>query len=60
MKRESAKQAFKRHMRDNDALNMHAEKLQRMLQANENVQKMNEARQQQVPVPETVEEDKGP
>ena len=61
--RESAEQAFKRHMKDNDALSMHSEKLQRMLQANENVQKMNEARQaeqQQVPVPEPVEEDKGP
>jgi len=34
-----------------------------MLQANENVQKMNEARQaeqQQVPLPEPVEEDEGP
>ena len=60
---ESAEQAFKRHMKDNDALSMHSEKLQRMLQANENVQKMNEVRQaeqQQVPVPETVEEDEGP
>ena len=55
---ESAEQAFKRHMKDNDVVSMHSEKLQRMLQANENVQKMNEARQaeqQQVPVPDPVE-----
>ena len=60
---ESAEQAFKRHMKDDDALNVHSEKLQIMLQANENVQKMNEARQaeqQQVPVPEPVQEDEGP
>ena len=32
-------------MKDSDVLNMYSEKLQRMLQAKENVQKMNEARQ---------------
>ena len=60
---ESAECAFKRHMKDNDALNLHSEKLQRMLQANENVQKINEARQaeqQQVPLPEPAEEHEGP
>ena len=32
-------------MEHNDALNIHCDKLQTMLRANENVQKINEARQ---------------
>ena len=46
-----------------DALNIHSEKLQRMLKANENVQKINEARQaeqENITVPEPVEENEGP
>ena len=42
---ESAEDAFDRHMEQNDALNIYSEKLQRKLKANENVQKINEARQ---------------
>ena len=60
---ESAEDAFNRHMEHNDALNIHCDKLQTMLKANENVQKINEARQveqQQVPVSEPVEGDEGP
>ena len=60
---ESAKDAFDRHMEQNDALNIHSEKFQRMLKANENVQKINEARQakqENVTVPEPVEENEGP
>ena len=57
---ESAEDAFNRHMMENDALNTHSEKLQMMLKARENVEKINEARQaeeEQVPMPE---EDEGP
>ena len=36
---ESAEDTFNRHMEHNDALNIHCDKLQRMLRANENVQK---------------------
>ena len=60
---ESAEDAFNRHMEHNDALNIHSDKLQTMLRANENVQKINEARQaeqQQVPVSEPIEGDEGP
>ena len=60
---ESAEDAFQRHMEHNDALNTHSEKLQRMLSARENVQKINEARQanvQNVPMPDPSEEDDGP
>ena len=60
---ESAEDAFDRHMEKNDALNIHSEKLQRMSKANENVQKINEARQaeqENVTVPEPVEENEGP
>ena len=60
---ESAEDAFNRHMEHNDALNIHCDKLQTMLRANENVQKINEARQaeqQQVPVSEPIEGDEGP
>ena len=60
---ESAEDAFNRHMEHNNALNIHCDKLQTMLRANENVQKINEARQaeqQQVPVSEPVEGDEGP
>ncbi len=44
-------------------LSTHSEKLQRMLSARENVQKINEARQadvQNVPMPDPSEEDDGP
>ena len=60
---ESAEDAFQRHMEHDDALNTHSEKLQRMLSARENVQKINEARQaavQNVPMPDPSEEDDGP
>ena len=60
---ESAEDAFNTHMEHNDALNIHSDKLQTMLRANENVQKINEARQaeqQQVPVSEPIEGDEGP
>ena len=42
---ESAEDAFNRHMEQNGALNTHSEKLQRMLKAKENVEKLNETRQ---------------
>ena len=60
---ESAEDAFNRHMEHNDILNIHCDKLQTMLRANENVQKINEARQaeqQQGPVSEPIEGDEGP
>ena len=50
-------------MEHNDALNIHSDKLQTMLRANDNVKKINEARQaeqQQVPVAEPIEGDEGP
>ena len=46
-----------------DVFNIHCDKLQTMLRVNENVQKINEARQaeqQQVPVSEPIEGDEGP
>ena len=60
---ESAEDAFQRHTEHNDALNTHSEKLQIMLSARENVQKINEARQanvQNVLMPDPSEEDNGP
>ena len=42
---ENAESAFNRHMADNRALNTHSEKLRKMLEAWESVQKINEARQ---------------
>ena len=58
---ESAEDAFNRHMEHNDALNIHCDKLQTMLRANENVQKINEARQaEQQQVSEPIEGDEGP
>ena len=42
---ESAEDAFIRHMENNDALNHHTDKLQKIFRANKNVQKINEARQ---------------
>ena len=62
-KGESAEDAFNRHMKQNSALNTHSEKLQRMLKAKENVEKVNEARQtaeENVPMSEPMEEDEGP
>ena len=44
---ESAESAFNRHMAENDSLNTHSEKLQKMLKARESVKKINEARQAQ-------------
>ena len=44
---ETAESAFEWHMQENEALNTHSEKLQRMLRARETVQKINEARQAQ-------------
>ena len=60
---ESFKDAFNRHMEHNYALNIHSEKLQRILKANENIEKINEARQAQeekVPMSQPMEEDEGP
>ena len=50
-------------MKQNSALNTHSEKLQTMLKAKENVEKVNEARQaaeENVPMSEPMEEDEGP
>ena len=50
-------------MEQNYAVNTHSEKLQRMLKAKMNVEKINEARQaeqEKVTVPEPMEEDDGP
>ena len=61
--RERAEDAFQRHMEHTNALNVHSDKLQKMLTARENVQRINEARQAQVedvPIPEPSEEDEGP
>ena len=41
---ETAETAFNRHMAENDSLNTHSEKLQRMLKARESVKKIDEAR----------------
>ena len=50
-------------MEQNDALNTHSEKLQRMLKAKEKIEKINEARQaeqEKVTEPEPMEENDGP
>ena len=60
---ENAESAFNRHMQNNDAMNTHSEKLQRMLKSKEHVQKINEARQAQeetVVDNKPVEVDDGP
>ena len=60
---ENSEKAFNRHLSENKALNLHSEKLQRMLKANEKVQEINEARkaqEQSVAESEPVEEDDGP
>ena len=57
---ESAEDAFNRHMTENDALNTHSEKLQMMLKARENVEKINEARQAEEEQVQMPEEDEGP
>ena len=44
---ESAMDAFERHIENNDALNVHSEKVQKMLTSRDCVQKINEARQAQ-------------
>ena len=44
-------------MKENDALNTQSEKLQMMLKARENVENINEPRQEQLPM---LEEDEGP
>ena len=54
---ETAESAFERHLEENDALNTHSEKLQRMLMARERVQKINEARRAQQ---EDIGTDPGP
>ena len=62
-KGENAEDAFSRHMKQNSALNTHSEKLQTLLKAKENVEKVNEARQaaeENVPMSEPMEEDEGP
>ena len=60
---ENAESAFNRHMADNSALNTHSEKLQKMLEAWESVQKINEARQaeaEDITDADPLEEDDGP
>ena len=55
--------AFNWHMQNNDAMNTHSEKLQRMLKSKERVQKINEARQareENVVDNKPVEVDDGP
>ena len=55
--------AFERHIENNDALNVHSEKVWKMLTATDCVQKINEARQVQeekVPIPEPNDEVEGP
>ena len=50
-------------MEHNNALNVHSDKLQKMLAARENVHRINEVRQaevEDVPMPEPSEEDEGP
>ena len=54
---ESAEDAFDRHMQEKDALNTQSEKLQMMLKARENVENINEPRQEQLPM---LEVDEGP
>ena len=60
---ERAEDAFQRHLEHNNALNVHSDKLQKMLAARENVNRINEARQaevEDVPMPKPSEEDEGP
>ena len=61
---ERAEDAFQRHLEYNNALmNVHSDKLQKMLAARKIVHRINEARQAQVedvPMPEPSEEDEGP
>ena len=58
---ENAQHAFNRHMANNSALNTHSEKLQKMLKATESVQKINEAREEDVTDADPLEEqDDGP
>ena len=60
---ENAESAFNRHMADNGALNTHSEKLQKMLEAWESVQKINEATQaeaEDVTDADPLKEDDGP
>ena len=59
---ENAESAFNRHLSENDTMNTHSNKLQRMLKSQESVEK-NEARQAQEPnisEPQPVEDDSGP
>ena len=59
---ENAESAFNRHMADS-ALNTHSEKLRKMLEAWESVQKINEARQakaEDVTDADPLDEDDGP
>ena len=58
-----AEDAFQQHLEHNNALNVHSDKLQKMLAARENVHRINEARQaevEDVPMPEANEDDEGP
>ena len=61
---ETAESAFERHLEENDELNTHSEKLQRMLKARERVQQINEARRAReedvTNEPGPVEDDDGP
>ena len=60
---EIAEDAFQRHLEHNNALNVHSDKLQKMLAARENVHRINEARQaevEDVPMPKPSEEDEAP
>ena len=60
---ENAENAFNRHMKENNALKTHSEKLCKMLKAHDTVQKINEARQanaETVKENEPLEEDEGP
>ena len=63
-KGESAEDAFNWHIQQNSSMNTHSEKLQRMLKAKENVEKLNEATQaaeENVPtMSEPMEVDEGP
>ena len=47
-------------MQQNNALNTHSEKLQRMLKAKENVNEARQAAEENVPMSEPMEEDEGP
>ena len=60
---EIAEDAFQRHLEHNNALNVHSDKLQKMLAARENVHRINEARQaevEDVPMPKPSEEGEAP